>query len=34
VAQLAAGDDGAALLRAADARLYAAKASGRDRVLA
>jgi diguanylate cyclase (GGDEF)-like protein/PAS domain S-box-containing protein len=34
VAQLGTGDDGAALLRAADARLYAAKASGRDRVLA
>jgi diguanylate cyclase (GGDEF)-like protein/PAS domain S-box-containing protein len=34
VAELGPGDDGAALLRAADMRLYAAKSSGRDRVLA
>jgi diguanylate cyclase (GGDEF)-like protein/PAS domain S-box-containing protein len=34
VAELGPGDDGAALLRAADARLYAAKARGRDRVVA
>ncbi|HTI35573.1 MAG TPA: diguanylate cyclase [Miltoncostaea sp.] len=34
VAELAPDDDGASLLRRADARLYAAKAAGRDRVLA
>ncbi len=33
VAELGPTDDGAALLRAADARLYTAKSSGRDRVV-
>jgi diguanylate cyclase (GGDEF)-like protein len=34
VAELGGDDDPAALLRAADARLYTAKSSGRDRVIA
>ncbi|MGE0028261.1 MAG: diguanylate cyclase [Thermoleophilia bacterium] len=34
VAELGPRDDGASLLRAADTRLYAAKTSGRDRVVA